>query len=90
MLAAPTSSVGTCVAGSRVTNSSARAGRPAASSDSPNRRLDCVTRMLIATPFMKPTRIGFDRKSATAPRRRKLAPMHSSPTHTHSTIEMER
>ena len=35
--------------------------------------------MVSAMPFMNPTRIGRDRKSASTPSFRKLAPMHSTP-----------
>ncbi len=39
----------------------------------------CPRKMLIATPFKYPTRIGFDKKSASAPSRKKLAPMQNNP-----------
>jgi hypothetical protein len=32
-----------------------------------------------ATPFRKPTKMGLDKKSASAPRRRKLAAIHINP-----------
>src|SRR5262249_21215446 len=45
---------------------------------------------LIATPFRKPTRIGLDRKSAKAPRRKKLATMQMSPVKNVNVIESDK
>jgi len=46
--------------------------------------------MLIAIPFRKPTRIGFDRKSAKAPRRKKLATIQMSPVKNVNVIESDK
>jgi hypothetical protein len=43
-----------------------------------------------ASPFMKPTMIGRDRKSAIAPRRNALTQRHMNPTSRVSTIAIAR
>ena len=45
---------------------------------------------LAATPLRKPTRIGFDRKSAIAPSFAKLAPTHIAPARKVSVIASDR
>ena len=47
-------------------------------------------KMLSAIPFKNPTKIGLDKKSASAPRRRKLAPMQSNPLKKVKVTESER
>jgi hypothetical protein len=47
--------------------------------ENPRSLPNCPTRMYSETPFRKPTRMGLERKSATAPSRRKLAPMQKRP-----------
>ena len=78
--ARPTTSVGRWVRGRLPRNSSTRGKKPSASSVMPNRGPSWPRTMLSASPFMKPTRIGRDRKSAIAPRRSRLAARHMNPT----------
>jgi hypothetical protein len=46
--------------------------------------------MLSAMPFRKPKRIGLERKSASAPSRRKLAPRQHTPARKHKVTESDR
>ena len=71
-------------------NSKARGKNPLDAIWMPNSGPSWLSTMLIDRPFMKPTRIGLERKSAMAPRRRKLAAMHNSPTSSASIIDSAR
>ena len=86
----PTAKVGQCVSDSLDTNSIRRGRIPPASMPKPNSLPICPSNIERATPFMKPTRMGLDRKSASAPSRRKLAPMHSRPVKNVSVSVSER
>ena len=55
---------------------------PSASMANPNSLPSWPTRICNETPLRKPTKIGFERKSARAPSRRKLAPMQKIPART--------
>ena len=50
----------------------------------------CPRMMLSAMPFRNPTRIGFERKSASAPNFRKLPAMQRAPVKTASAIESDK
>ena len=63
---------------------------PCDSIENPNSLPTCPRKMLIAMPFRKPIRIGLDRKSANAPRRKKLPAMHNTPVKNVSAIESDK
>ncbi len=86
----PTPSVGKWVCGSLAKISINRGTMPCNSIENPNSFPTCPRRMLMAMPFRKPTRIGLDRKSASAPRRKKLPATHNRPAKKVSVIESER
>ena len=79
MLAAATAKVGSWVCGSFVTISSSCGMTRLDSIGKPSTLPACPRQMLIATPLRNPTRMGFDRKSAIAPSRQKLAAIQNRP-----------
>ena len=63
---------------------------PGASRPKPKILPICPRMMCSEIPFRKPTRIGRDRKSASAPRRRKLAPIQKSPARKARVMDRDR
>ena len=88
-LANPTAKVGQRVRFSLETNSTSRGTILPEEIGKPKIFPIWPSTMLKATPFRKPTRIGFDKKSAAAPSFRKLAATQMMPAKKVSVTERE-
>lgn len=88
-LPAPMASVGQWVKPSLEMTSRRRGTIPPASTEKPSTLPICPSTMLSAMPFMNPTRIGRDRKSASAPSLRKLPATQRRPAMKASVNESE-
>jgi hypothetical protein len=86
---AATARVGPWLSGSFPKISTSRGNIPLSRTAKPKILSACPRIMDSATPFRKPTKMGLDKKSASPPRRRKLAAIHINPVSKASIADRE-
>ena len=86
----PTPSVGKWVCGTLSAISMNRSTIPVDNTGKPRSLPNCPSTIDNAMPLRNPIRMGLDRKSASTPSRKRLAPRHIRPTKKVSAIDHER